>query len=287
MKKSIFVYVITITLLVSATSLADGEFDEAMNNVAILKPEQIEKILRDEEDRKKVIIGKPANVIMRSITLNMEPGAKPQKIITLPAYSTSIAFFDRTGAVWSIKKVKSGNPGAFHVEQPDKKEKSNILTVSCISDAGHSNLTIELLGLDVPIMFPIVIAPSYKKKVPTIDGVVLARIDQFGPNAKPPVLEPGPQDPVTDEMLSYLDGISPDKNEILTIEPINRSMQAWRSGEKIYLRTTQGALIWPAWQAAVRGSGETRVYEIPKNVISILFSSNGRIERYTLKNKKQ
>jgi intracellular multiplication protein IcmK len=161
-----------------------------MKSYITLSPAQIEQIKRMQEERQETRIGRPAKVRVRTITLNVAPGMTPEKIITLSGYATSLSFFDQTGAIWPVKKAKSGNPKAFYIEEPEDKnaDPKNTLTTLCIAESGHSNLTVELLGMDLPIMFPLVTAPSYKKK-PSIDGIVIVRITSFGPMAKHPVVE--------------------------------------------------------------------------------------------------
>lgn len=289
---SIITFFVAILLSSSAGALADdkGLQDQAFKKVVKeqmpLTPEQLELIKRMQEERQQVITGRPAKVLNRTIPLNVQPGMSPKKITTLPAYSTSIAFFDQTGAIWPVKKAKTGNPKAFYIEEATEKgtEPTNNVTISCLSDSGHSNLTVELLGLDMPIMFPLVIAPKYKKK-PTIDGIVIVSINGFGPLAKPPVVEPRPTDPVSDDMISYLDGVTVKGAQVAQLEPANKNVTVWRKGKQLFLRTSN-PILWPAWTAAVRGPGGTRVYEMP-DVSSILLSCDGQVKRYTIVSKKK
>jgi hypothetical protein len=280
--------ILVVTIFLTASiSIAGGPkakaFNEAIQESMPLSPVQIEQIKRMQEERKTVLTGHPANVRVRTVQLNILPGMEPTKIIMLPAYSTSIAFFDQTGAIWPVKKAISGNPAAFAVDEPaDKKSPNNIVTASCISDSGHSNLTIQLAAMDMPMTFPLQIAATYKK-TPTIDGIVAVRINGFGPNAKPPVVEPRPKDPVSDDMISYLDGISPKNAEIVELDPPNKGVIAWQQGKQLFLRTSS-PILWPAWTAAVRGPADTRVYELP-DVPSILLSCDGQIKRYIIKSK--
>lgn len=292
MKENILKVAIIAMLIVNCAHLAIADDETKKENLVRrlvqetmpLSPGQIEQIKRMQEERQQVITGRSAKVITRTVPLNIQPGMTPVKITTLPAYSTSIAFFDQTGAIWPVKRATTGNPKAFYV--PETKEKdadpTNNITISCASDSGHSNLTVELIGMDMPIMFPLVIAPTYKKK-PTIDGVVIVRINAFGPLANPPVVEPRPTDPVSDDMISYLDGITAKGAEIAQLEPADKNVTVWRKGKQLFLRTSN-PILWPAWTAAVRGPGGTRVYEMP-DVSSILLSCDGQIKRYTIKSK--
>jgi intracellular multiplication protein IcmK len=275
--------------LEASTALAEQTtktqaYNEILQNNMALSPSQIEQIKRMQEERQEAIIGRPAKVRVRTITLNVAPGMAPEKIITLPGYATSLSFFDQTGAIWPVKKARPGNPKAFYIEEPEEKNSDpiNTVTASCIANNGHSNLTVELSGMDLPIMFPLVMAPSHKKK-PTIDGIVIVRIKSFGPMAKPPVVEPRPADPVSDDLISFLDGISPNGAQRADIEPPNKNITVWKKADQLFLRTSN-PVLWPAWTAAVRGPGGTRVYEMP-NVTSILASSDGQITRYTIKSK--
>jgi intracellular multiplication protein IcmK len=287
--------IITISVLVAASlslnitgafanDLKKKIIENAVDESMPLTPAQIEQIKRIQEERQEAITGRPAKIRVRTITLNIQPGMTPEKIITLPGYATSLSFFDQTGATWPVKVAKPGNPSAFHIEESKEKGKkpTNIITFSCVSENGHSNLTIQLEGMDMPLVFPLKIAATYKK-TPTIDGIVAVRVNGFGPNAKPPVVEPRPKDPVSDDMVSYLDGISPKDAEIAELDPPNKDVTAWRQGKQLYLRTSN-PILWPAWIAAVRGPADTRVYELPQ-VSSILLSCDGQIKRYTIKSK--
>jgi intracellular multiplication protein IcmK len=283
--KCLLFIVILTCLAVSnlfSNEIDDKTFDEVLHEKLPLSPRQIETLKRLQESRQEILTGRPANVRVRTVSLDTQPGMAPTKIVMLPAYSTSIVFFDQTGATWPVKRAISGNPGAFAVEEPnDKEQQTNIVTASCISDSGHSNLTIELSEMDMPIMFPIVIASSYKG-TPTIDGIVTIRINRSGPNAKPPVVEPRPADPVSNEMISYIDSVAPEDATPIEFDPPNKDIQAWRQGKHLYLRTAN-PIIWPAWSGAVRGPGEIRVYEL-KDVPAILLSCEGKIKRFTIRN---
>ncbi len=134
-------------------------FQEVLQENMLLTPAQIEQIKRMQEEREEVIAGRPANVIIRTVNLDVQPGMTPPIITTLPGYSVSITIIDQTGSPWPVKDATPGNPKVFHVPEPkDKKNPTNIITVSCKLDRGHSNLTIELLDMDMPIMFPLQIA---------------------------------------------------------------------------------------------------------------------------------
>ncbi len=271
--------------LYAAENDKEKAFKEVLQESMPLSPSQIERLKRVQEERQIAITGKPANVRARTVSMNIQPGMKLVDIIMLPAYSTTISFFDQTGAIWPVKRATAGNPSAFQVlETAGKEESTNIVTTSCVSDSGHSNLTVVLTGLDIPIMFPIKIAASRKKNPPEIDGSLIVRISGFGPNANPPVVEPRPKDPVSDAMISYLDGVAPEGAQLAELDPPNKDITAWRSGGLLFLRT-QNPIIWPAWTSAVRGPGQVRVYEV-QDVSSILVSSDGRIKRYAIKTKE-
>jgi hypothetical protein len=259
-------------------------FKQTLQELMPLTPEQIEVLMRLQEERQEAVVGRPAITHNRSVTLTIQPGMNPEDIITLPGYATMIAFYDQTGAVWPVKTATTGNPKAFVIADPqDKENPTNIITTSCVKESGHSNLTVELQDLDIPLMFPIKIAVARKKVPPRIDGILTVRINRFGPRAKPPVVEPRPADPVSDNMISYLDGVAPKEAELVQIEPPNTEITVWKQGGLTILRT-KNPILWPAWTSAIRGPGQTRVYELP-DVSTILVSSDGQIKKYTITGK--
>lgn len=248
---------------------AQKAFTDSLNHLIPLTSKQVEDIQKKKTTQEKILQGKPPRIKNRTITIKPQPGLQPSKLTSLAGYGTGVIFLDKTGSSWPIDKVIPGSDTAINLVKADE----NYFTFNTLQNLNHTNISVKLKGLSIPLMFHVLTDSNAVKKL-IIDGVVTVRINRPGPNAIPPIVEQEPEDPANEKMLSYLDGIPPDDSKKIKDLP---DLQVYQEGDKLFLRTIH-PLIWPAWNAVVRGSMNTRVYEL-NSVTSLMVNINGKIER--------
>ena len=283
MRLRLWISVVAMGLFcLSSPAAADQEaqrrFEEALKKVMPVSPGQVQQAQEKKKARKRVIRGKPAKIVNRTINLVVQPGMETPVIRILQGYVTTLAFFDESGAPWPMAVSSPGNPELLEVIRPKTEDykPGNLLTVSPKEEGGHSNVALALETLTLPVNFRFEAEENSVRKPPVIDGIVTVQVAAMGPRANPPIPGKRPRDPVTRNLLSYIDGIAPAGALPVSIEPRRGDLEAWRQDGRLVLRT-QHPVIWPDG-AVVRGPTGIRVYEVSM-VKSILVSIEGKITR--------
>jgi intracellular multiplication protein IcmK len=248
-----------------------------------MSPGQINEFQKKTDDVMEAIHpAPPPKMVSRSVKLILQPGSPAIKINMAPGYVSSLLVIDSTGAPWPISTVTVGNSKWFNVVKPETSE-GNLITLSPLTNHASSNLTITLQGKDIPLIVQLLVDGHTDSSIALeADALVSFQVEGHGPKANPPVLGDTPRSPASTELISFIDGVPPAGSVEISLIPSVPGVQAWEYAGQIYLRTRYPALS-PAWSQIARGSGDLRVYVMPK-VASLLVSVNGQAQSLMLSN---
>ena len=205
---------------------------------------------------------------MSTQTVNLAPGATPPVVRLQQGFVTSVVFVDNTGADWPIDSYDLGNSKAFNIQVASG---SNTMMIQAIDMYTYGNLAVNLKGLSTPVMLTLV--PGGQ----AVDYRLDLRIQDAGPNA---TMSNTNQiaSPVSDELLSVLDGVPPADSQILQVS--DSQSQAWLLGDKMYLRTHLTVLS-PSWDSVVTSPDGMKAYEMQKSPM-VLVSKFGQPVQLTI-----
>lgn len=247
-------------------TLRDQAFQELLNKISPLTPEQIIE-MRKAQDRTKRAVATPPDTpprpVSSTLTIDLSPGMTPPVIRLGAGFVTSLVFVDSTGQSWPIADYSLGNPKHFNI-QWDKK--TNTLFVQSTTDYTNGNLAVRLAKLDTPVMLSLV---SGQREV---DYRVDLQVRGRGPNAKAAIVGANLPEAPQPMLLSVLDGIPPAGS--IELQVTGGCGRAWSIKGRMIFRTHL-TILSPAWIATVSSLDGTRVYEMNPTPL-ILATQNGK-----------
>jgi intracellular multiplication protein IcmK len=198
-----------------------------------------------------------------SVQLILEPNAPIPVVNVTPGYATALAFYDITGAPWPITSSTEGNAGYFNVIKPDGLDPGNLLTIESLKEYSSSNIILTLADFTLPVVIELKTTdlPGNGEKVKT-NSVVSFRATKMGPLANKLKIGKPVLSPVSEELMSFLDGIPPKEAELVKSVSSHPAMDMWKYKGRLYLRT-QLPLIWPAYDHIINGSEGITLYRLP------------------------
>jgi len=239
-------------------------------------PLDVKHIIKFKEERDKVnkATNYSINPTLRNKTKNitLKPGAETSVLSLMPNYVTTLVFVDSTGAPWPITSSTVGNAGWFSVVKPQGLIPGNLLTVNPLENHVRSNIVLTLAGHPSPVVIQLESDVSKTDKRVKTDVLISYRIDERGPNALMPTIKPSIASPVSEDLISFLDNVPPEKSVLLKSNG-NSDIKIWSYNNRMYFRSPYN-IQWPAWSREVR-SYNTQVYEIPLTS-SVVISINGK-----------
>ncbi|MHC8441413.1 MAG: DotH/IcmK family type IV secretion protein [Candidatus Eutrophobiaceae bacterium] len=252
------------------------EFSAALERLLPLAPEEIRHLRSLLEEKQKAIqeVVRPDKTSLKSLVVDLQPGAETPIIELLPGHAVSLEIADRTAAPWTIETHVTGDPGRFHVIVPEIGER-NVLTVTPQTRHGSSNLILQLLGQSTPVSFVLQANPNIRH----FHDRVSVLVDGMGPNAAPELLlaEAAVEDLT---VMGVLDGVAPEGSRALQASsPLLGG--AWRNGQTLWLR---GAflLLSPAADMRISGAGGMRAYRLPFKPVIIVSDAHGKLHSVRL-----
>ena len=259
------------------SSVSDEAFQQIMKTSFPLTPEQIHTYKTAKvnyEKAKEMPAGNaPIRAVSKLLTVDIKPGAAMTLINMSYQNITALHFSDKNGNPWPIDTVAVGDASAFHVTS---RKTPGLLYVTASKRFAMSNLLITFKGLDVPMMFNLVVGGNNK----TYDYLDYIKVPlaQDGTDNSGNLLTPAP---------NYLNGILTDMapKGAKLLKTNSDLLKVWRYGTK-YLIATRATLLSPAYKARVNsaklsGSNTYHAYEIKSTPILIL-SVNGSQQTVTI-----
>lgn len=248
----------------------DDDFQEAIGQVLPMKPDEVlrlRKAAANVEKAEKTPLATP-DPLVRSVTLSLQPGAKPETIFVTDGYDSSLTLMDATGAPWPIEKHSIGSDKRFPTANPTP----NTLSIKAAERYSGTNLTLHLKGLQTPVVFTVVYSDS------KVDYQLTAIVPQPGPTA---VIRPAFTSPAESlgvpplagrDLTSFLDNLPPSEAASLITSGDDQTAVWWYRG-RLIVRTPH-ILAFPALppQSVLRGPSTYSVYVLDKpiSVITVL-----------------
>jgi len=254
-------------------------YEQAKKSVLPLEQTEIKDVLGRLKDTQEAIqtpvrpAPKPGNVIE---TISTDPSATPKVIRLAAGNVTTLNIVDVTGEPWPI--VDLGFGGAFDVKPPEPG--GHVIRITPLKDFARGNLVVRLLKMTTPITF------SLQAGGKTVNYRFDARIPEYGPNAKMPILDNGINAVAGDKTTTaFLEGVPPKGSEKLTVAGIDGRTSAYKYGGALYVRTPL-SLISPAWQGSATSADGMNVFVLNDAPV-LLLSDNGSLVRARISDAKK
>lgn len=253
-------------------------YEAAMTGVLPLKPNEIRKLIETYDKTQQSVevplypYPQPQVTVQ---TVSLDPGAVPPELKVATGHVSTLNIMDISGAPWPIQDVSWA--GNFEIVQPESG--GSVIRVTPMSEFAYGNMSIRLVGLTTPITFVL------KTHRDMVQYRFDARIAEYGPNAKPPVIQGGMSmvsagDPV---MGAILDGQAPDGSTKLSVNGVDGRTTAYSYNSMTYVRTPL-TLLSPGWMSSVSSGDGMNVYQM-RNSPVLLLSDNGQMVRARLNEK--
>jgi intracellular multiplication protein IcmK len=255
-------------------------FDSAINGMMPMSPEQIQALLdkykATREASEKRIGGSPKPEIVVE-TVSLEPGVAPPTIKLSPGHVTSVTMMDMTGQPWPVQDVSWG--GNFEVISPG--DGGHIIRISPLAATEVGNMSVQLVGLKTPVTF------TLETQLEVVQYRFDARIPEYGPQATPPIIEPGiTVEAGSDKAIGQiLDGTPPSGTNKVRLTGVDARTSIFRIGDVTYLRTPL-ALLSPGWSASAKSADGTTVYVV-NNTPVFLLSDRGKMVRAVVEENRE
>lgn len=242
---------------------------QALRQALPMTPEMIaafRKLVDESQQAAAYPPNGPPTGKLDAVAVDLSPGGPPPQISVGAGTASVVSFFDASGAAWPVTGYVIGDPKKFQVLAIG--DQVSFLTVTPLVQYGYSNLVVRLQDLDSPIVIDIRTDPAvvnYRRDI---------RIAAYGPNAAPDA-SLARLGPVAGDLtlMTFLTGAElPSGAKPVVLD--GASAQAWLLDGALYLRSSD-ALLSPAWNAALAGPGDIRVYRLSPSPI-LLMSIQGR-----------
>lgn len=266
-------------------------YDEALQQMFPLEPGEVRKTLRQSDEvlrARAAPVGPEVEFRTRSVNVRLDPGAVPERVVVAPRNTTTLTFSDMTGQPWPIQFYVTANPEQFDVKAPGCDETgnckvgSNMVMITPLISHAQGNLVVTLRDQPVPVTVDLRVGSRSGAdfKAGVADARVDMRLPGLGPNAVSPIVEASDlHQPDDKTMLAFLDGVPPREAQSLRVGGLS-DVQAWRLGDRVYVRTPY-AMLSPAWMDHVRGVSGMLVYAIPETPV-VLLSTHGSVTTVSL-----
>ncbi|AGH99161.1 DotH/IcmK family type IV secretion protein [Micavibrio aeruginosavorus] len=257
--------------------IREDAFEAAITGLLPMRPEEIRELLKRYDQTLEAVqtplqpYPEPEVVVQ---TVALDPGVRPSEIKVAVGHVTTLNFVDVTGAPWPIEDVSWA--GDFEILKPG--EGGWVLRVTPMQEFAYGNLSVKLLELKTPITFVM------NTRRDTVHYRMDARIPEYGPYAKPPIIDGGITIAAGNAaQASILDGIIPDSAEKLVVSGVDGRTTAYRFKGNVYVRTPL-TMLSPGWSGSVSSADGMNVYTIEDAPV-LLLSDKGRMVRAHLSEK--
>lgn len=251
--------------------IRDRSFTAAITGLLPLNPGEIRKLLRRYDETQQAVevpvypYPQPEVAVE---TVSLDPGAKPPVIKVGVGHVTTLNVMDATGEPWPIQDISWA--GNFEVLQPEPG--SHVVRITPMSEFAYGNVSVRLLKLNTPVTF------TLKTMRDAVQYRFDARIPEFGPFAKAPLIEGGISIVAGSPVLnSILDGVAPEGAEKLKVAGVDGRTTAYSYNMMTYVRTPL-QLLSPGWSSSVSSADGMNVYTLA-NAPVLLLSDRGRVVR--------
>lgn len=258
--------------VVTADPQRNRAFDDLMDEMYPLSPEQILEMRDRHEDSKRAestAFMSPPKPTITSELVKLSPGATPPVIRLAQGFVSTLVFLDSTGAPWPIQSYNIGDPQSFNLQW---NRVDNVISIQSKALFRYGNLVVRLENLDTPVV--VTLLPGQQH----VDYRRELRVQGFGPKANPVTGDSYP-DKENSVLLGVLDGVPPVGS--VGIESTDSSVEAWAQGGRMFIRT-RNKILSPAWMSSVRSADGMYAYEMNKTT-TLLISRKGAVKTVNFK----
>lgn len=253
-------------------------FDAAVTGLFPLKPDEIEQLLENFDDTKRAVESPVYELPRPEVsvqTISLDPGVMPPEIKTSVGHVTTLNILDVTGAPWPIQDVSWA--GDYEIIEPE--EGGHMIRITPMAHFAYGNMSIRLLTLKTPITF------SLRTERDSVHYRVDARIPEFGPFAKAPLIDGGSELVAGNDLLTaVLDGTPPGEAVRLAVSGVDGRTTAYKIRNVTYVRTPL-TLLSPGWESSVSSADGMHVYALNDTPV-LLLSDQGRFTRAHLREEE-
>lgn len=249
-------------------------YNAAITGLMPMRPDEIRRLLETYDQTQQAVevpifpYPTPQTAVE---TVALDPGVAPPEIKVAVGHVTTVSMLDITGAPWPIQDVAWA--GNFELIQPE--DGGNMLRISPQSHFTHGNISIRLIGLNTPVIF------TLRTHRDVVQYRLDARIPQYGPNARVPIVDGGVSLAAGNSVMSaILDGVPPAGALRMDVDGVDGRTSAWAVNGMTYLRSPL-TLLSPGWNSSVSSGDGMNVYEL-RNAPVVLLSDEGRVVRAAL-----
>lgn len=258
-----------------AEEIRQEAYDAALTGLFPLRPEDIRRLLKEYDETRRAV-EEPVQGIptprVNVTTVSLDPGVPPLELKTAVGHITSLNILDVTGAPWPVQDISWA--GDFEIIEPE--EGGHIIRITPMANSAYGNMSIRLLTLKTPITIML------RTERDEVQYRVDARIPEYGPFAKAPLIEGGNTLIAGNALLmSILDGTPPDLAERLEVSGVDGRTSAYKINNKTYVRTPL-TLLSPGWDQSVSSADGMKVYSLNDTPV-VLLSDRGKFMRASLK----
>ncbi|MGH1456385.1 MAG: DotH/IcmK family type IV secretion protein [Alphaproteobacteria bacterium] len=261
-------------------SFRDSAFENAVNSLLPLKPEEIRSLLerfdRTVESTELPVRPYPRpELVVQNISL--DPGVLPLTVKLSFGYVTTLSIVDTSGQPWPIEDISW--VGDFLIQESTVTSQTHILRVSPESKFAHGNISMRLKGLDVPVIM------TFETGQDVVHYRFDAVVPKKGPSGRDPLIDSGVKLSAGDPLMSVaLGGVVPEDAELLNVSGVDGRTTAYIYNSLTYLRTPL-TLLSPAWDSSVTSADGMRVYALEETPV-VLLSDKGRMVRAYLSERE-
>jgi len=253
-------------------------YDAALTGLFPLRPEDIRRLLEEYDETRRAVeepVGGAPTPQVNVATVSLDPGVAPLELKTALGHITSLNILDVTGAPWPVQDISWA--GDFEIIEPE--DGGHIIRITPMANSAYGNMSIRLLTLKTPITI------TLKTGRDEVQYRVDARIPEYGPFAKAPLIEGGNKLVAGNSLLmSILDGTPPQSAQRLDVSGVDGRTSAYKVNNKTYVRTPL-TLLSPGWDQSVSSADGMKVYSLNDTPV-VLLSDRGKFMRASLKRGK-
>lgn len=253
-------------------------FNAAINGLMPMNPGEIRKLLKRYDETQQAVeiplypYPKPEVAVE---TVSLDPGVTPPIIKAAVGHVTTLNMMDASGQPWPIQDISWA--GDFQVVQPE--EGSHVLRITPLKEFAYGNISLRMIELNTPITFTV------KTQRDVVQYRFDARIPEFGPFGKEPIIEGGLSIMAGTPILNaILDGVPPEGAEKLEVGGVDGRTSAYSFNDMTYVRTPF-TLLSPGWSHSATSADGMNVYTLADAPI-LLLSDHGRVVRARLSKKE-
>lgn len=247
---------------------------EQINQATPLTPDEI-TLLRSRISQSEQASNAPLSspqLKIRTAVVNVEENT-PIDVNVVDSYTSSIVFFDQTGAPWPIEGKVLGNDQAF--ESTVTSEAKNVVVFSIKKPFSESNALVFLKDIHMPVVLRL------KGGSSIVDSRFSVMVPKSGPEAKAQTLVGNKMQETSPELLAILNGDRLEGATKFQLQGVPGEVLQF--GGAVYVKT-RASLMSPAWLDSLSSPSGFNVYKL-QPVTTLRFSVDGKmvpakIERY-------